>query len=89
MVLGGDDTVSVVALAGQVDVGHLVVLVDRALHLRIKVANAAGLHLWQINYLLFNILSFYIDETRARHGEVRGYLFVDIFVKCFGSMEGW
>lgn len=58
MVLGGDDAIGVVALAGQVDVGHLVVLVDGALHLRVEVANAAGLHLWQINYLLFNILSF-------------------------------
>jgi hypothetical protein len=58
VVLGGDDAVSVVALAGQVDVSHLVVLVDGALHLRFLVASAAGLHLWQINYLLFNILSF-------------------------------
>jgi hypothetical protein len=63
VVLGGDDAVGVVALPWQVDVRHLVVLVDGALHLRIKVANAAGLHLWQINYLLFNILSFYNDET--------------------------
>ncbi len=33
MVLGGDDAIGVVALAGQVDVGQLVVLVDGSPHL--------------------------------------------------------
>lgn len=47
MVLRGDDAVSVVALAGKVDVSQLVLLVDRALHLRVKVSNTAGLHLWR------------------------------------------
>lgn len=44
MILGGDDLVGVVALAGQVDVGELVLLVDGALHLGGEVACAAGLH---------------------------------------------
>lgn len=58
MVLGGDDAIGVVALAGQVDVGQLVVLVDGSPHLGFLVASAAGLHCMAINYLLFIILSF-------------------------------
>ena len=52
MVLGGDDLVSVVALAGQVDVGQLVVLVDAALHSSFVGSGSAGFHLliklWRI-----------------------------------------
>ena len=44
MVLGGDDLVSVVALAGQVDVGQLVVLVDAALHSSFVSSGSAGFH---------------------------------------------
>ncbi len=44
MVLGGDDLVGVVALAGQVDVGQLVVLVDAALHSGLVGSTSACFH---------------------------------------------
>ena len=52
MILGGDETISVVTLAGKIDVGHLVLLVDGAFHLLLGVLDAACLksHLWKINY---------------------------------------
>jgi hypothetical protein len=48
VVLGSDDLVSEVALAGQIDVGELVVLVDAALHSGLESAESAGLHLWRL-----------------------------------------
>ena len=48
MVLGGDDLVGEVALAGQVDVGEFVVLVDAALHSGLVGSSSARLHLWRL-----------------------------------------
>ena len=53
MVLGGQDAVGEVALAGQIDVGELVFQVQVALHFGLAVSCAAGLHLMANNYLLF------------------------------------
>ena len=48
VILGGDDTVGVVALSRQVDVGQLVFLVYCAPHILMRVLGAACLqgHLW-------------------------------------------
>ena len=55
MVLGGEDAVGEVALAGQVDVGELVLEVQVAFHLGLVVLCAAGLH---YGYYYFNIYYF-------------------------------
>ena len=46
VVLAVDETVGVVTLAWQVDVGHLAVDVVAALHLAVDVCATSSLHLW-------------------------------------------
>lgn len=53
VVLGGDDAVGEVALAGQVDVGELVVEVEAALHFGVVVAMTSCFHSVATNILLF------------------------------------
>ena len=49
MILGGDDFVGVVALSGEVDVGHVFIEVDAPLHSGFHSSFSAGFHLMAIN----------------------------------------
>lgn len=49
MVLGSNDLVSVVALAGKVDVGHVVVYVNATGHLGLKSSLSSSFHYMAIN----------------------------------------
>lgn len=61
MVLGGDESVGVVALAGEVDIGELVLLVDAPSHFGLEVLGSSGFHCYLVVgniYILFNIQYF-------------------------------
>ena len=52
VVLGGDDSVSVVAFPRQVDVGEFVLIVYGALHLRFQISLSSCFHWLQIILIL-------------------------------------
>ena len=46
MVLAVDDAISVIALAGKIDISHYIIDVDAAFHLGVKVCATSPFHLW-------------------------------------------
>lgn len=63
MILGGDDAIGEIALAGQVDIGEFVLEVQATFHLGVVVSCSAGLHIMAIINLLFIILSLSTSHT--------------------------
>lgn len=70
MVLGGEDSVGEIALAGQVDVGEFVLEVQATFHLGVVVFCSAGLHIMAIINLLFIILSLSTSHSLPPHPHI-------------------